>query len=94
MVGNGPSGVDRGNLILLSGSLVFARACSDGFDNDGDGLIDFDGGASQNGGVPIADPDPPCTNKPDRNREKKGTRCGLGFELAFLAVFLLRRRAR
>jgi hypothetical protein len=37
-------------------------ACSDGFDNDGDGLIDFDGGASANGGVPLSLPDPGCFN--------------------------------
>jgi hypothetical protein len=35
-------------------------ACSDGIDNDGDGLVDFDGGASANGGVPIGLPDPGC----------------------------------
>jgi hypothetical protein len=37
-------------------------ACSDGVDNDGDGLIDFDGGASVNGGVPIGLPDPGCAD--------------------------------
>jgi hypothetical protein len=36
--------------------------CSDGVDNDGDGFIDFDGGASMNGGVPIGLPDPGCAN--------------------------------
>jgi len=35
-------------------------ACGDGWDNDGDGFIDFDGGASVNGGVPLAPPDPGC----------------------------------
>jgi hypothetical protein len=35
-------------------------ACSDGTDNDGDGLVDFDGGALANGGVPIGLPDPGC----------------------------------
>jgi hypothetical protein len=35
-------------------------ACSDGWDNDGDGFIDFDGGASVNGGVPLGLPDPGC----------------------------------
>ena len=37
-------------------------ACSDGWDNDGDGFIDFDGGASVNGGVPLGLPDPGCRN--------------------------------
>jgi len=37
-------------------------ACSDGIDNDGDGYVDFDGGASMNGGVPIGLPDPGCAN--------------------------------
>ena len=37
-------------------------ACSDGWDDDGDGLIDFDGGASVNGGVPLGLPDPGCKN--------------------------------
>jgi len=35
-------------------------ACSDGWDDDGDGLVDFDGGASVNGGVPLGLPDPGC----------------------------------
>jgi hypothetical protein len=35
---------------------VFNR--DDGIDNEGDGLIDFDGGASHNGGVPLTAPDP------------------------------------
>jgi hypothetical protein len=34
--------------------------CQDGIDNNGDGTLDFDGGASANGGVPLGDPDPSC----------------------------------
>jgi len=35
-------------------------ACNDGIDNDGDGKIDFDGGASANQGVALGPPDPGC----------------------------------
>ena len=35
-------------------------ACSDGIDNDGDGKIDFDGGASANPNAPPTEPDPGC----------------------------------
>jgi hypothetical protein len=34
--------------------------CQDGVDNDGDGGIDFDGGASLNALLPLADADPEC----------------------------------
>jgi hypothetical protein len=34
--------------------------CEDGIDNDGDGKIDFDGGASANHGVALGPPDPGC----------------------------------
>jgi len=37
-----------------------APECSDGRDNDGDGKIDFDGGASANHGVALGPPDPGC----------------------------------
>ena len=68
-------------------------ACSNGIDDDGDGRIDFDGGASRNGGVPLADPDPPCVGKPHRNRETPDA-CGLGGELvlAFGIASAWRRR--
>jgi hypothetical protein len=61
--------------------------CQDGIDNDGQNGIDFDGGASLNGGVPIAGIDPQCTEG-WRNREKRP--CGLGFELVLLAPLLSR----
>jgi len=67
--------------------------CQDGLDNDGAPGIDFDGGASLNGGVARAPRDPECTNA-WRSREAAPA-CGLGFELALLAplaVRLLRRR--
>jgi hypothetical protein len=36
--------------------------CQDGLENDGDALIDFDGGASLNGGIPLAPADPQCAS--------------------------------
>ena len=39
---------------------VLALECSNGIDDDGDGLIDFDGGASANGGVTLGLRDPGC----------------------------------
>jgi len=73
--------------------------CSDGFDNDGDGLTDFDGGQSihtacSGGACPpgvsdpdtdgVADPDPQCVDRPWRNNERPNRRCGLGFELGLI----------
>ncbi len=63
--------------------------CQDGIDNDGQLGIDFDGGASLNGGVAIDVPDPQCTSA-SRNREGMQTvwGCGLGPELALLLPVL------
>jgi hypothetical protein len=68
--------------------------CQDGLNNDGQAGIDFDGGASVNGGVPIAAPDPQCTAA-WRNKEAS-TGCGIGFELALVlpALAAWRRRIR
>jgi hypothetical protein len=63
--------------------------CQDGINNDpgSDGLIDFDGGASLNGGVPLTAPDPQCGGIASRNREAPAA-CGLGAELTLLAALL------
>jgi spore coat protein A len=48
--------------------------CQDGLDNDGRTGIDFDGGASLNGGVPLAAPDPQCVAAWDRSEASAPTR--------------------
>ncbi|MDJ0787131.1 MAG: spondin domain-containing protein [Myxococcota bacterium] len=71
------------------GQFRFRRlpGCSDGIDNDGDGLIDFDGG-----GVGAADPQ--CLGNPDRDLERARA-CGLGFEASLVvAGVALGRRMR
>jgi hypothetical protein len=69
--------------------------CQDGIDNDGQVGIDFDGGASLNGGVPIDVADPNCLSFAD-NREavQSGGGCGMGPELALLlpGLWWVRRR--
>ena len=66
--------------------------CQDGIDDDHDGKIDFDGGASRNGGIPLAAPDPQCNGVAWRNREASS--CGVGVELAALLGALTLRRRR
>jgi DNA-binding beta-propeller fold protein YncE len=61
--------------------------CDDSVDNDGDGKIDWDGGPH---GHPA---DPQCTEA-WRDRERPGSGCGLGAELAFALVMLGRWRHR
>jgi hypothetical protein len=71
--------------------------CSDGINNDPgrDAGIDFDGGASQNGGVAIAARDPQCTMPWQRNEQPRRS-CGLGFEVApfLLGLHSASRRVR
>lgn len=64
-----------------------SAACNDGLDNDGDGLIDFDGAG-------VGSPDPRCIGAPWRNSEARA--CGLGTELAIALplILALRRRRR
>jgi hypothetical protein len=69
--------------------------CQDGVNNDGQTGIDFDGGASANGGVALDIADPQCT-APWVNSEAPpsppSSGCGLGPELLLLLVPLLAAR--
>jgi hypothetical protein len=83
-----------------------APQCQDGANNnDGDALVDFDGGQSIHGacsggacppGVSdpdqdgVANPDPQCIDRPFRKIERKD--CGLGAELALALAVLARLR--
>jgi len=63
-------------------------ACADGLDNDSDGTIDFDGGATAGLAAGELRPrDPQCATALGA-RERPG--CGLGFELVLLAPLLAR----
>ena len=69
--------------------------CQDGIDNDGQLGVDFDGGASVNGGVPIAEPDPQCTAAwSNREATTSGGGCGIGPELLLLIPSLAALRGR
>jgi hypothetical protein len=64
-------------------------ACDDDLDNDGDGMVDWDGGTA------LAAPDPHCAETPHRNSEKAASACGVGAEIALVAIGLrLRLRHR
>jgi hypothetical protein len=68
--------------------------CQDGIDNEGDGTLDFDGGAAAHQGIPLGPPDPKCVHPYD-NREVPT--CGLGAELVLvmpLLTLVTRRRRR
>lgn len=82
------NGVTTPRLNLAQAVRALTTQCSNGFDDDGDGAFDWDGG-------PLgAMPDPQCGG-PDDNKEGSG-RCGLGAELALLLPLLhaLRRMRR
>jgi hypothetical protein len=55
---------------ITPGAVTERPRCQDGADTDEDGAVDFDGGASQNGGGPLAPPDPQCAGAPWRDRER------------------------
>jgi hypothetical protein len=78
----------------LSAASLENPACQNGGDDDGDGKIDFDGGAAANGGVPLGPPDPQCTIA-YRTLERPPTGCGIGIELALaLPLLAALRRSR
>jgi hypothetical protein len=86
--GSAPSGCDIGAYEVAP--------CADGLDNDGDGLVDFDGGATA-GLAPLASPDPTCTSAlgaAEAVPPPPSWGCGLGPELALTlpALLALRRR--
>lgn len=110
MIGGGPPapradlrfGLDEASTVYLltknDGSIrriVATPQCRDGLDNDGDGLVDYDGGTSVD--LSPTAPDPFCNADPTAAREgpvKKG--CGLG-GLAAASILLPaagRRRVR
>lgn len=71
-------------------------ACADGIDNDTDGLVDFDGGATA-GITPLGSPDPNCGSALGNSEvPPPPPGCGFGPELAGLlpALWWLRRRRR
>jgi hypothetical protein len=88
---------DEGEIYLLTKRdgrirrLVRSPACQDGFDNDGDGKIDADGGVAW--GLPaeeLTEPDANCLLNgepvPWRIREQRKRHCGLGGELVLLLL--------
>jgi len=66
-----------GNAASLTHTYQVATECSDGSDDDGDGLIDFDGGASANHGVPLGLPDPGCLDASSNSTESPACQNGI-----------------
>ncbi len=84
--GSAPSGCDIGAYEVAP--------CADGLDNDGDGLVDFDGGATA-GLTPLASPDPTCASALGSvEAVAPSTGCGVGPELALLVSALWALRLR
>ena len=75
-------------------STIEAPQCQDGIDNDLQPGIDFDGGASVNGGVPLAVADPQCTTPTIASEGIASGGCGIGPELALLLPLFGFARAR
>jgi hypothetical protein len=100
---NAPSGAAAGPISVTNpaGTVVSIGSfdpdpplCSDGIDNDGDGKIDFDGGALVHG-TTLTEPDLQCGGLASADREAPAPRrCGLGFELGLLLPALLWVRSR
>jgi len=101
-------GKDAQQVLLFADDFIIRAsgpACSNGLDDDGDGLIDFDGGESiwgactgAPGGCPaeVSDPDGDGMANPDPQcvdrpwrTRESKSACGLGFELLALLVPLL-----
>ena len=90
-----------GNSGSLTHTYRVATECSNGIDDDGDGAIDFDGGASANQGVAFAPADEGCdgsgaslSESPSPDPEVPPRACGLGSELGVVLPALLWLRAR
>jgi hypothetical protein len=87
--GGAPSGCDLGAYEVAP--------CADGLDNDGDGLVDFDGGATA-GRTPLASPDSTCSSALGATEAAPppppSWGCGIGPELALLVPALLALRRR
>jgi hypothetical protein len=75
-------------------SNVEAPRCQDGIDNDLDSRVDFDGGASVNGGVPLGPPDPQCTSPTIGSEAPATYGCAIGPELMLLVPLLAAARRR
>jgi hypothetical protein len=85
--GTSPSGCDVGAYEVT--------ACADGRDNDADGLVDFDGGATA-GLTPLASPDPNCGAALGSSEAPPASvgGCGLGPEVGLLLTLLAMARRR
>jgi hypothetical protein len=84
--GGAPNGCDIGAYEVAP--------CADGLDNDGDGLVDFDGGATA-GLTPLASPDPTCAAALGAAEvAPPSTGCGVGPELLLLGPLLAAVRRR
>ncbi len=66
-----------GNAASLTHVYQVAPECSDGVDNDGDGRIDFDGGALANQGVALGLPDPGCRDASETSTESPACQDGI-----------------
>jgi cysteine-rich repeat protein len=68
--------------------------CQNAIDDDGAAGVDYDGGASFNGGVALGPADSDCAGKPQRDKEIALPACGLGAELLLFAPAYVRLRRR